>query len=221
MELKEAISKRQSIRRFKEGHIPDEDITEIIEQTVKAPSAKNIQNWYFIAIKNNEIKEKIEEVILNKNESIAKEIEEKDKDAANKFRKFCKNFTIFATKAPVTIIVLSNEYRSSEIDLFEMIDPTATKQKMKDLMYVKNPGMQSLGAALNTFSLAAVDKGYGTCWLTSANYASDEILELLKEEIGFEKKDHFMAAMFALGIPEENQKSPKRLPVSDVLTIVN
>jgi nitroreductase len=78
--------------------------------------------------------------------------------------------------------------------------------------------MQSLGAALENFTLKAIDLGYGSCLLTSANYAAAEIEELLKKEAGFEKEDYYMASMIALGIPEDGQKSPNKKPVDQILT---
>ena len=59
MELQTAIDNRQSIRRFKEGTIPDEDIREIIDAARKAPSGHNLQPWYFVAIKDKALKDKI------------------------------------------------------------------------------------------------------------------------------------------------------------------
>jgi nitroreductase len=221
MELKEAILKRQSIRKFKQDDVPEADIVEIVECATKAPSAKNVQNWYFVAIKSNVTKKQIAEVIKLKNEEIACRVEEKNEELANKFRKFCSKFTLFSTEAPVMIIVLSKEYIPMEKELFEITNMPGSKEQIEDLMYVKNPGMQGFGAAMNTFSLAAVDKGYGSCWLTSANFASEEISTYLKEKMSFEKEGYFMAAILALGIPEEGAKSPKKLSADQVLTIIN
>ena len=44
MELKEVVSKRQSIRRLKDTEISDKDIIELVEVATKAPSSMNIQN---------------------------------------------------------------------------------------------------------------------------------------------------------------------------------
>jgi nitroreductase len=221
LEIKEGIMKRQSIRNYKNNIIEDEDILELVTLASKAPSAMNIQNWHYIAIKNSELKQKIADVIKTKNEEIASIVEKQDMKEAESFRKFCKNFTIFATKATVLIIVMSNEHVPMEKNIYELAKVHDATQKIHDLMYVKNPGMQGLGAGINTLMLSAVEKGYGTGWLSSANFASEEIEDLLKSEIGYEKKDSFMAAMLALGIPEDKQKSPGRKSVEEILTIVN
>jgi nitroreductase len=66
MELQAIIEKRQSIRRYQEGGIPDADLEEIIKAAVSAPSGKNTQNWHFVAIKNRKIIQKIADVISEK-----------------------------------------------------------------------------------------------------------------------------------------------------------
>ena len=80
--------------------------------------------------------------------------------------------------------------------------------------------MQSLGAALENFTLTAIDLGYGSCWLTSANYVAAEIEALLKTEAGFEKEGFYMAAMMALGVPEDNPKSPPKKPLEEIYTFI-
>ena len=50
MELVEAIKERRSIRRYKSDPVPHEVIQEILENAVWAPSAQNLQPWYFLAL---------------------------------------------------------------------------------------------------------------------------------------------------------------------------
>jgi hypothetical protein len=78
-----------------------------------------------------------------------------------------------------------------ENDLRKYMNTSEAQVEMENLMHVKNPGMQGLGACLNTFTLAAV-----------------------------EKEGYFMAAILALGVTEEGAKSPDRKQVEQVLSIV-
>ena len=58
MELTEAIKERRSIRRYKSDPVPHEVIQEILENAVWAPSAQNLQPWYFLALTNsNDLRE--------------------------------------------------------------------------------------------------------------------------------------------------------------------
>ena len=50
MTVKEAIEKRRSIRKYQSRDIEPEVLNEVLMAGVKAPSAKNLQNWKFIAV---------------------------------------------------------------------------------------------------------------------------------------------------------------------------
>ncbi len=218
MELQEVLIRRQSIRHYKEGDIPEAHIKEIVRAAGTAPSGKNIQNWHFICIKNQTLIHKIAETIQKKNEEVSLEMDKKDPEKGNRFRKFVKNLTLFFLQAPVLTVVFTTTYYPS--GYHEMTFAEYPKESTDDLVYLRSPGMQSLGAALENFTLKAIDLGYGTCWLTSANYAAREIEDLLKNEIGFEKEGYFMGALMSLGISEDNPKSPGKKPLEEIYTYI-
>jgi len=218
MELQEVLNKRQSIRHYKERDVPEEHLRQMVQAAGLAPSGKNIQNWHFVVIKNRDLIEKVGNAVVDRNECIALEMDKKDKVRGDKFRKFVRNLTLFFLKAPAIAIVYTTVYRPS--GYYELEFAESDPALLYDLVDHKSPGMQSLGAALENFTLKAIDLGYGTCWLTSANYATYEIEALLKQEIGFEKEDYYMAAMMSIGVPEDNPKSPKKKPLEEIYTFV-
>lgn len=219
MELTDVINKRQSIRWYKEGDVPNEDIKKIVEAAGKAPSGKNIQNWHYIAIKNRSIMEKITGEIMEKNEEICLKMDAVDKSKADRFRKFAKNFTAFILRAPVLVVVMTEVYKPSGYREYQLIN--AAPEILDDLINYRSPGMQSLGAGIENFTLKAIDLGYGSCWLTSANYAADRIERIVREECGFDKEDYYLGAMLSLGIPaDEGNRSPKKKAVEDIYTII-
>ncbi len=55
----EAIKNRRSVRRFEDREVPDQLIREIIEAGQWAPSACNRQDWKFVVVDNQEMKETI------------------------------------------------------------------------------------------------------------------------------------------------------------------
>ena len=62
MNALETIRSRRSIRKYKEGaEIPKEDLKQILEAAMMAPSACNSRPWEFVVIESQEIKEKIME----------------------------------------------------------------------------------------------------------------------------------------------------------------
>lgn len=61
MEFYEVITKRKSVRKYKSDPIPDDVLNKILEAGRIAPSAKNIQPWRFIVIRDKETKKRIAE----------------------------------------------------------------------------------------------------------------------------------------------------------------
>ncbi|MBS7619760.1 nitroreductase family protein [Candidatus Bathyarchaeota archaeon] len=54
MEVIEAIQTRRSIRKYKKGMIPDEDLKKILTAAQLAPSAGNKQPWRFVVVREPE-----------------------------------------------------------------------------------------------------------------------------------------------------------------------
>jgi hypothetical protein len=61
--LLELVKKRRSCRRFKPDPVPDEYIDTIIEVARWAPSGANSQPWEFIVIRNDDVKQKIAQLL--------------------------------------------------------------------------------------------------------------------------------------------------------------
>ena len=52
-----AVYDRRSIRKFLDKPIAGEDLTEILESGIKAPSSKNRQPWKFVVVQGREKEE--------------------------------------------------------------------------------------------------------------------------------------------------------------------
>lgn len=88
MEVKEALLKRRSVRKFKEDKISDELIEELLHAAMSAPSACNKQPWEFYVVTNED---KINEL---------------------------KNASMFTKyKAPLVIVVCGNLSRALPLQL--------------------------------------------------------------------------------------------------------
>ena len=62
MDFEEIIKARRSVRKFQAREVENDKIQQLIATATLAPSACNRQEWRFIAIKDNSIKEKIVEL---------------------------------------------------------------------------------------------------------------------------------------------------------------
>lgn len=207
----EFIYKRHSVRKFKPQDVPMEDIREMLKAAEYAPSGKNIQNWHFIIIKNNEVKEGIAQVIESKNAEIAADIrDEKERESFTKMLRF----QTFVKNVPVLVLIYAGPY---PVTGHEALKSMGASQDVIDKLLRPTPGIQNVGAAVENFMLSAAAMGYGTCWMTSPNYAGDEI----SKYIGFEKEGYYLAAMTPLGAPESTEfKRPPRKPIEEIMTLI-
>lgn len=65
MDFIKVIRNRYSVRAFEDKEIPDEVILELLEFSINAPSAGNVQSWEFIIVKDPDIKRKLASAALN------------------------------------------------------------------------------------------------------------------------------------------------------------
>lgn len=64
MEVEKAIKKRRSIRKFQNRKVDETAITQIIESGNWAPSVGNLQNWYFIVVREKKNRERLAKACL-------------------------------------------------------------------------------------------------------------------------------------------------------------
>jgi nitroreductase len=65
MEFNKCIKKRYSVRKYKDKKVSESKIIEIIDAGRHAPNSGNLQNWRFVVINEDKIKEKISKVCSN------------------------------------------------------------------------------------------------------------------------------------------------------------
>lgn len=215
MDVKEAVGLRKSVRKFKAGMIPEEDICEILEAARLAPSGKNLQNWHFIVIRDDGQKESLGQVIAAKTEAIASEMDLRDPEKGARFRKFCKNFTMFYLDAPVLVLIWSCD---AVPDGYPELEFIGTPYYELNRLFARSPGLMNIGAAMENMNLRAIELGYGMCWMTGQNYAAEEIQQWQEETIGFKRDGWYFTCMAALGIPEENLKQPPKKSLDEIVT---
>ena len=59
MNVFDAIKKRHSVRRYLDKVIEEEKLNVVLEAGRLAPSAKNLQEWRFIIVRNRKVREKL------------------------------------------------------------------------------------------------------------------------------------------------------------------
>jgi nitroreductase len=56
----EVMKERKTVRKYEKGYVmPEQDLRDILEAAIEAPSAWNLQHWKFLVIKEEENKQKL------------------------------------------------------------------------------------------------------------------------------------------------------------------
>ncbi|MGY4707173.1 nitroreductase family protein [Candidatus Bipolaricaulota sp. J31] len=123
--LLEIVKGRRSIRKFKPDPVPENDLVEILEAAIWAPSAGNAQPWRFIVVRDPGIKRKLVVAALGQD---------------------------FIAEAPVVIVVCTDlerarrAYGDRGVGLYCIQDTAAAIQNMLLLAHAKGLGTCWVGA---------------------------------------------------------------------------
>lgn len=205
MELQNAIKKRVSIRSFKDAEVPVEDLKQLVRMGGHAPSVNNYQPWKFYAITNHDLLSKMADTVKEKIE----EIPENESIASKNVKTQVEFFSTFFEDAPAVIALSMEDYES--------VLEKGVKMSHQDINILRNyPDIQSAGAAIENILLAAVDMGYGACWLSAPMMAK----EALEKMIGISEPHHLMAFV-AVGVPAKDVKSREKKPLDDIFELID
>lgn len=64
----DCMRESHAVRHFKRQEIPEPTLTRILEAGCWAPSAGNLQPWYFYVVKNQQVKNKVAEACFEQNQ---------------------------------------------------------------------------------------------------------------------------------------------------------
>ncbi len=184
METREALAGRRSVRLYrKDLPVSQEDLTAILDSACMAPSAINLQHWYFVVLRSAEAMSDFKAIMRRVSDKFHPIL--KDRFAKNpETIRDTETFLSSLGGAPVCILAffLKNDYPD------------------------RDGAMQSVSAALENLMLAAWDRGLGTCWMSAPQRMGfgPEIQERFAPG-----KGEFVAAV-TLGYPEKVGPMPRR-----------
>ncbi|PKP35776.1 MAG: hypothetical protein CVT98_10030, partial [Bacteroidetes bacterium HGW-Bacteroidetes-15] len=78
-----------------------------------------------------------------------------------------------------------------------------------------SPDIQSTGACIQNFLLAAVDMGYGACWMSAPMVAREDIEKML--DIDDSTK---LISFVAVGKPLKESKPREKKPIDDMFRVI-
>lgn len=183
MDFKDVVIKRRSIRKYTDEPVSEEDLQYILECGMSAPSAVNLQPWYFVVIRSKEQMARLCEVMSDSSDKLSDDLHALFKSHPEVVEETL-SFLRKLGGAPIVILAFRHK-------------PSYPK---KDDAIV-----QSVSAALENIALAAVDRGLGSCWMTAPMETADDtrLREMFAPECGE------MVALMTIGHPAQD---PRPIP---------
>lgn len=197
MDTLEAIEKRRATKKFDPNFvISEQEVTNLLEFTLKSPTAFNIQHWRFVVISDPELRQKIRAVTWMQPQ---------------------------VTDASVLVIICADvQAWQKETERYWLNASAEAREGILEAInayYKDNPQLQrdealrSCGIAAQTLMLAATSMGYESCPMDLSDFSAVGQLINLPE-------DHLISMFVAIG---KGLESPwprgGQLPLSEVMKI--
>lgn len=183
METREVLLSRRSVRRYKPDPIPEDDLLAILEAGCYAPSAINLQHWYFVAVTDPAQLTGLKELmgrVMGKFRPVLEDRFARNPDKVTE----TGGFLTTLGGAPVCLLAFF----------------------LKDGYPDRDGAMQSVSAALENIMLAAWDRGVASCWISAPQRMG--FGEELRKKYAPDKGE-FVAAV-TLGYPDQTPSMPPR-----------
>jgi len=148
------IKQRRTMRQYKPGLVPIEDVTKVLEAARWAASGNNTQPWEFVVVRDKDKLRQVTEILLEQN----KQLREKSLNFPHATKDYLWNVS--------TIIIVCGDPR------FKPAYPQSNASEELARMYWENSEriyMQTITAAICNILLAATSLGLGTAWVTGAS----------------------------------------------------
>jgi nitroreductase len=183
VETKDAIFGRRSVRKYTDQPVSDEDLMDIINAGLAAPSGINLQPWYFVVVKSEEKLRELAQItgqVFGKFKPVLDKRFERNPEAIDETEEFLN--TMGGAKICILVFLLKDDYE----DYTTVVEGTS--------------------AAIQNMCLMAYDKGLATCWLTAALRVG--LGEEIRKKFAPDKGPYL--AMLTLGYPAVSPKMPPR-----------
>lgn len=183
MNVIEAIYKRRAVRQYRPDPVRKEDIHTVLDAANWAPSGMNRQQWEFVVVTGQKIREMGESY-----RAIIEELTRSWDSSPMRGTLSREEFLLFAGTyggAPIVIVVLTDAADTPDF------------RKMN---------IESASAAMENLLLAATALGLGTCWMTGPLRDEKALRRILAIP-----DDKEIVAITPLGYPQGTPKDQPRL----------
>ncbi len=195
MDIFDAIKTRRAIKKFDSSYkMSSEDIKLLMELTILSPTSYNQQNWRFVYVTDQAIKEKISKAARN---------QAQPKDGSLVIV-LCGNLNAWK-EDPLRY------WRNNTFEKQELVKNSLARKYENSPENRRDEAMRSCGFAAQTIMLAACQMDLDSCPMVGFEY--DELVEIIKLP-----EDHLIVLMIVVGKAAE-PANPRggQLPLSDVV----
>lgn len=193
--LFDLIRKRRSIRRFRNESVERELLDRLIEAACYAPSAGNRQDWEFTVITSADTIRDVANAVRRRWNAIV--AANRDMGLIDEVEGYAKGFANFE-QAPVIVLV-----SAKHPDGFQ-------ERLLGDDARATAGGEASAAMAAQNLMLMAHALGLGSCCMTGALAARDEIARIT----GLDRRQEIVC-LVAVGYPDETPAAPARKPITE------
>lgn len=194
MDVFEAISTRRAVKKFDPNYkLSSDEIKNLMEHVILSPTSYNQQNWRFVYVTDQDVKEKI---------SVAARGQAQPKDGSLVIV-LCGDTTAWKTD---TLRYWKNHPKEKQ----EIVKAALERKYTTDPKAIRDEAIRSCGMAAQTIMLAARDMGLDSCPMVGFDY--DKLAQVINLP-----ETHLIVMMVVVG--KKTEDAPPRggqLPLSEV-----
>jgi len=195
MDTFEAISTRRAIKKFDSSYkLSSEDVKSLMEYVILSPTSYNQQNWRFVTVTDQDIKDKISKSARN---------QAQPKDGSLVIV-LCGNMNAWKEE-PLRY------WKNNTLEKQELVKNSLAKKYADSPQNRRDEAIRSCGFAGQTIMLAARQMGLDSCPMVGFEY--DELAEIIKLP-----EDHLIVLMIVVGKSlEPAGERGGQLPLNEVV----
>lgn len=195
-----AMQSRRSIRRFLPEPVPEEILLKLIEAAITAPSGGNSQPWRFMIVRQRAAIESAADLVDEERYRLKRLLRP---EFQSEVLSYSDNFSHFRS-APSLVVPLFRAGAGLSAMLNEEA-PEADRAFIRELEH--HTALVSVSLAMQNILLRAAELELGSCCMTGPLLASKQLESCFGIPQGWR-----IAALIAVGVPDETPASPGRKP---------
>jgi len=195
MDVSSAITNRRAVKHFEPNHeMADAEIERLMSLAIQSPTAFNIQNWRFVLVRDQELRQKIRRAAFD----------QKQVTDASLLIIMCADLKSWDKKPERYWRNTSPEVRDNLVGMIK--NYYSHREQVQ-----RDEAMRSCGLAAMTIMLAAKELGYDTCPMDGFDF--DAVGQLINLPA-----DHAIAMFVAVGKKaQEPRPRGGQLPLDEVV----